>query len=85
MKRILLIGTLVGLGISMANAGIMSLPSIKHYPHENYYAGEITFDIISVYAYPNMEDVEVEETTWDEAALQSGFGGGVAAGRSTGR
>jgi len=79
MKRILLIGILAGLGTSVVNAGILSLPSIKHHPREAYYAGEATFDFITVYVDPQLSEVESEGYTMDEDALAAGFGGGVAA------
>ncbi len=77
MKRTLLVAILAGLGLTGANAGIMSLPAVKHYPHENYYAGEGTFDLISVYVVPQLD--EGVDYSLDEDALEKGFGGGVAA------
>ncbi len=79
MKHILLIGILAGLGVAVANAGITSLPSIKHHPREAYYAGEMTFDFISVYADPNLSEEQTDEYEMDEDALTAGFGGGIAA------
>jgi len=79
MKRIQLIVILAGLGVPVANAGITSLPSIKHYPREAYYAGEWSFDFISVYVDPQLDDLEAEDYGLDEEALSAGFGGGIAA------
>jgi hypothetical protein len=79
MKRILLIGILAGLGNSVAAAGITSLPSIKHHPREAYYAGEMTFDFISVYVDPQLSETKADDYAIDEDTLAAGFGGGVAA------